>query len=149
MKLRGMMCILIPIAVLLLMLTGCVPKGSIVPSQQAIDGTWLHDGIDGSSKIVLTGSMIALTAVPTALIDATGKYARPSEPPSGIWEQTRSASGACDPPSGPDGGAYPFIHCGVSGSGFRLYYDSYTQDEPVLVLIYGDDLQYRYEFHRN
>ncbi len=131
---------------LTLLLIGCAPNSLNVPSQQELSGTWVHDEGEGRSTIAFNGAIITLTDIPEELIDATGKYEYQSDSNPLGWSPAISGSGDCSLPKGPAGGAYPIIVCAVADWEFTIYYDSYTQAEPFLILPYGNDAQFQYDF---
>lgn len=143
---RKALLVLLSAVFLLLTLAGCglVPKGSVVPTRAEVAGTWVHK--ENDSEIVLSKSGdVTFTNVPRTLL--AGSDYSSGVPKKGEWGDLVTVSGTWAAPTS-QGGAYPVIHYSTSNAANTLFYDSYTQSTTVLTLFYGDDLQYRYDFHR-
>jgi hypothetical protein len=104
----------------------------------------VHEGTDGKSSVDLSISGdITFKDVPSALL--YGKDVGPQR--KGMWTDLVTATGTWEMPAS-QGGAYPVITYDVPGGGSQLFYDSYTHKSDVLQLVYGDDGQFEYDFHR-
>jgi hypothetical protein len=132
--------------VLVLVLSGCAftPKGAVIPTRSEVIGAWIHIG--SNSKVELSNSgVITFTDVPKALIYGTD---RANKAHKGEWTDLTTISGTWEAARSQHG-AYPVIYFSIAGGGNALFYDSYTQSTTVLTLAYGDDVQYRFDFHRD
>jgi hypothetical protein len=114
-----------------------------VPSRAKMIGEWVH-AQDGSRIELLASGTIRIIRVPRALLDGTDSSQQPHH---GVWAQRVTATGTWDRPRDA-GDAYPVLDFYAGSSGDEAFIDGASSRARTIFLAYGDDLEYRYAFHR-